>query len=312
MSTPDADAVARGDVFETDEKSDTLDDLPENKPEEKAETKVEAEDKTEDKAEEKVEDKVEEKPKKDTRIPLSRHEALLTKERERREAAERQVAQYQNSTQVAKTNEDLTKLEDTVLDMEGKYNKLMADGEVEKARELMTKIRQTERSIIKAQSDAQMAVAMAQAAESARYSIALERIEEAYPALNEDHDDYDAEKMADVADLKAVYMRRGMTPTQALQKAVLKFFPKTESRAQEDATTVAPRVSEKDVAAERKKLAAGKTADAVTRQPASTSKAGTDNTRTVSLTPQDVIKMSQDKFAKLDEAELAKLRGDEL
>lgn len=312
MSTPDADAVARGDVFETDEKSDTLDDLPENKPEEKAETKVEAEDKTEEKVEEKVEDKAEEKPKKDTRIPLSRHEALLAKERERREAAERQVAQYQNSTQVAKTNEDLTKLEDTVLDMEGKYNKLMADGEVEKARELMTKIRQTERSIIKAQSDAQMAVAMAQAAESARYSIALERIEEAYPELNEDHDDYDAEKMADVADLKAVYMRRGTTPTQALQKAVLKFFPKTETKAQEDATTVAPRVSEKDVAAERKKLAAGKTADAVTRQPASTSKAGTDNTRTVSLTPQDVIKMSQDKFAKLDEAELAKLRGDEL
>ena len=93
---------------------------------------------------------------------------------------------------------------------------------------------------------------------------------------------------------------------------MLKFFPKTETKAQEDATTVAPRVSEKDVAAERKKLAAGKAADAVTRQPPSTSKAGTDNTRTVSLTPQDVSKMSQDKFAKLDEAELAKLRGDEL
>ncbi len=177
MSTPDADAVARGDVFETDEKSDTLDDLPENKVEDKVEDK--AEEKAEEKTEEKVEDKAEERPKKDTRIPLSRHEALLAKERERREAAERQVAQYQNSTQVAKTNEDLTKLEDTVLDMEGKYNKLMADGEVEKARELMTKIRQTERSIIKAQSDAQMAIAMAQAAESARYSIALERIEEA-------------------------------------------------------------------------------------------------------------------------------------
>lgn len=313
MSTPDADAVARGDVFESDEKSDTLDDLPENKPEvdkvdaevDKAATEVDK-----DKAEEKVEDKAEEKPKKDTRIPLSRHEALLAKERERREAAERQVAQYQNSTQVAKTNEDLTKLEDNVLEMEGKYNKLMADGEVEKARELMTKIRQTERSIIKAQSDAQMAIAMAQAAESARYSIALERIEEAYPELNEDHDDYDAEKMADVADLKAVYMRRGMTPTQALQKAVLKFFPKTESKAQEAATTVAPRVSEKDVAAERKKLAANKAADAVTRQPASTSKAGTDNTRTVNLTAEDVIKLPQDKFAKLDEAELAKLRGD--
>ena len=37
-----------------------------------------------------------------------------------------------------------------------------------------------------------------------------------------------------------------------------------------------------------------------------------DNTRTVGLTAEDVIKLPQDKFAKLDEAELAKLRGDTL
>lgn len=316
MSTPDAEAIARGDVLD-DDTSDTLDDLPDNDgedevkddPEAKGETKDEAKDET--KSEDEAETK-DEKPKKDTRIPLSRHKELITKERERREAAERQLAQYQHGSQVAKTNDDLSKLEDTVLDMEAKYNKLMADGEVEKASQLMTKIRQTERSIIKAQSDAQMATAMAQAAESARYSIALERIEQAYPELNEDADEFDAEKLADVADLKAVYERRGMTPTQALQKAVLKFYPKAETKAQESATTVAPRVTEKDIAAERKKAAAAKTADAVTRQPASTSKAGTDNTRTVGLTPQDVIKMDQDKFAKLGEDELKKLRGDDL
>ena len=299
MSNPDADAIARGDVLDTTEASDTLDDLPEVKEEVKddAETKDETKD---------------EKPKKDARIPLSRHKELINKERERREAAERQLAQYQKSGDVARANEDLAKLEESVLDMEAKYNKFMADGEIEKARDLMTKIRQTERSIIKAQSDAQMAVAMAQAAESARYSIALERIEEAYPELNEDVPEYDAEKMADVADLKAVYQRRGMTPTQALQKAVLKFFPKADTKAQEIATTVNPRVTETDIAAERKKAAAAKTTDAVTRQPASMSKAGTDNTRTVGLTAQDVIKLPQDRFAKLDEAELAKLRGDEL
>lgn len=314
MSNPDAEAIARGDVFEG---SDTLDDLPDTKADEpKVEDKVDdtkVEDKVDEpKTEDKADDTKAEKPKKDTRIPLSRHQELINKERERREALERQLAEYQKGTEVAKTNEELTKLEDSVLAMEEKYNKLMADGEVKDAAALMTKIRQTERSIIKAQSDAQMAVAMAQAAESARYSIALERIEEAYPELNEDSPEYDEEKMADVADLKAVYQRRGMTPTQALQKAVLKFFPKAETKAQEDATTVAPRVSDKDVAAERKKAAAAKTADAVKSQPPSTAKAGIDNNRTVGLTAQDVIKLPQDKFAKLDEAELAKLRGDEL
>lgn len=313
MSTPDADAIARGDVFEG---SDTLDDLPDNDPKAKDEAKPdpdpEVKDEVKDEPGAKDDETKTEKPKKDTRIPLARHKELIDKERERREAAERQLAQYQKGSEVAKVNEDLSKLEDSVLEMEGKYNKLMADGEVEKARELMTKIRQTERSIIKAQSDAQMAVAMAQAAESARYSIALERIEEAYPELNEDSDEYDAEKMADVADLKAVYQRRGMTPTQALQKAVLKFFPKAETKAQEAATTVAPRVTEKDVAAERKKAAAAKMADAAARQPASSTKAGTDNNRTLGLTAEDVMKLDQDKFAKLDEDTLKKLRGDEL
>lgn len=308
MSTPDAEAIARGDVLD-DDTSDTLDDLPDNDGKDEVDKAAAEVDK--DKPDDETETK-DEKPRKDTRIPLSRHKELIEKERERREAAERQLAQYQHGSQVAKTNDDLSKLEDTVLDMEAKYNKFMADGEVEKASQLMTKIRQTERSIIKAQSDAQMATAMAQAAESARYSIALERIEQAYPELNEDDAAFDSEKLADVADLKAVYERRGMTPTQALQKAVLKFYPKAETKAQEAATTVAPRVTEKDVAAERKKAAAAKTADAVTRQPASTSKAGTDNTRTVGLTPQDVIKMDQDKFAKLGEDELKKLRGDDL
>lgn len=310
MSTADADALARGDIFEADDPKDEPKDSP--KDELKNETKdPEVKDPPKDEVKDPGDESKDEKKKSDARIPLSRHKELLNKERDRREALERQLAQYQKGSEVQKLGADLTKLEDGVLDMEAKYNKLLADGETEKARELMTKIRQAEREIIETKSEARLQEATARAAESARYSIALERIEEAYPQLNEDSDEFDEEKMNDVADLKAVYQQRGMTPTQALQKAVKKLMGSPETKAQEAATTVAPRVSEKDIAAERKKQAAAKTADAVKSQPPATTKSGEDNNRAVSLTAGDVMKMSQAEFAKLDEAQLKKLRGDE-
>jgi len=255
-----------------------------------------------------------EKPKRDDRIPLKRHKELLEKERAARAEAEAKLAQYAQGQQVAKVNEDITKLEDKVLDLEKQYNKLLNDGEVTKAAELMTQIRRTERQIVESTAEMRMAQSMAQATEKARYDITLERIEEAYPALNPDHDDFDADRMQDVADLAAVYQRRGQTPTKALQAAVKKLMGAAETRDQRDATEVTPRVDkadvQKQVQAERRKAGADKTASATSRQPG-TNKVGTDNGRSESLLASDVIKMSQDAFAKLKEEDLAKLRGDD-
>lgn len=256
----------------------------------------------------------EDKPKRDDRIPLKRHKELLEKERAARAEAEAKLAQYAQGQQVAKVNEDITKLEDKVLDLEKQYNKLLNDGEVTKAAELMTQIRRTERQIVESTAEMRMAQSMAQATEKARYDITLERIEEAYPALNPDHDDFDADRMQDVADLAAVYQRRGQTPTKALQAAVKKLMGAAETRDQRDATEVTPRVDkadvQKQVQAERRKAGADKTASATSRQPG-TNKVGTDNGRSESLLASDVIKMSQDAFAKLKEEDLAKLRGDD-
>lgn len=261
---------------------------------------------------EKDDDKEETKGRrKDTRIPLSRHQQLLERERAARQAAEQQLAKFQHGQKVASINEDLTKQEDKILAMEKSYNKLMADGETDKAAELMSQIRRAEREIVEAKAEMRTAAAVAQATETARYNIALERVEEAYPQLNPDSDEFDEELLGDVADLKAVYERRGDTPTSALQKAVKKLV-KVEGRAQEDATEVKPRVTEKDIAAERRKQAVGKTTDAVRRQPPDTSVTGMDSDKAGRLTPKDILDMTQDDFAKLTDKELAKLRGDEL
>ena len=273
-------------------------------------------DEEEEKAEKAEKDEGKSK-KKDNRIPLSRHTELLEKERAKRQELERQLASFQQGNQVATLNEDITKTEEKIIDLEKKHATLMADGETDKAAALMSQIRGLERQVIEAKSDMKIAAAEARATERARYNIALERIEQAYPVLNEDSDEFDAEMAADVLDLKASYeARRNMTPTQALQEAVKKLLG-ASTRTQEKVVDTTPRVTEKDVskevAAERKKDAVKKVTEAVGKQPPAPGKAGLDSDKAGgALTAKDVMKLSQDDFSKLSDEMLARMRGDEI
>lgn len=270
----------------------------------------------EEKPEEKAEDKAEDKKRKESRIPLSRHKELLEKERAKRAELEQRLNQYQQGNQVASLNEDITKAEDRIMGLEKEYAKLLADGEVEKASTLMSQIRNLERQVVEAKSDMKIAAAEARATERARYNIALERIEGAYPELNPDHDSFDEELLSDVADLKASYeSRRNLTPTMALQKAVEKLLG-SRTKAQERVLETTPRVSDKDVAkevaAERKKEGTKRTAEAVSKQPPSLAKSGLDSDKAGGgISSKDIMKMSQEDFAKLDEDTLKRLRGDD-
>jgi hypothetical protein len=257
-------------------------------------------------------DKDETKPKGKARIPLDRHEAILAKERGTREALERRLAQYEQGDKVAERNAEVTVAETKLLTMEADYAKLITDGEVEKATKVMADIRRLERDLAASNNDLKIQAAVAAATESARYNIALERIEAAFPALNQDHADFDAEKMTDVADLKVTYERKGMTPTAALQKAVEKLMP-TVTAKQEAAVEVKPKVDAAAIAAERKKDAVAKTLAAVTATPASTASVGLDSDKAGgSIGAKDVMKMSYKDFSALPEEALARMRGDVL
>ncbi len=267
-------------------------------------------------ADEGDEDGDKDKPKAKKRIPLDRHEAILSKERDQRKALEAQLAQYQQGAKVADINVELTAAEEKIGKLESDYAKLLADGEVEKATKVMADIRRTEREISEAKADMKIAAATATAIETTRYRMSLERVEAAFPALNPDHEDFDAELLGDVADLKTTYERKGMTPTDALQKAVKKLLP-TETVKQDDAVTVKPKVGAADaaaaVAAERKKGAVAKTLEATSKQPASLAKAGMDSDKDGgSVSAKDVLKMSFKDFSALSDETLAKMRGDVL
>lgn len=272
-------------------------------------SKIEAEKEAETEVDAEAEE--EKKSKKDSRIPLSRHKEILEKEREQRAALERQLAQYQQGNQIADMNTQLTAAEDSIIKMEKEYASLLADGEIDKATAKMGEIRKLEREMAETKSDMKIHAAEVRNTERARYNISLERIEAAFPTLNPDHDDYDEAIMAEVVELKDAYQMKGLTPTQALQKAV-KLIVEPRTTKQEVATSSQPRVTDKDVAAERKAAAVKKTVEAVTKQPPSTSKVGVDSDKHGggALDARSVMQMSQKEFASLNEETLAKLRGD--
>ena len=260
------------------------------------------------------EEKSEDKPNgkaKDTRIPLSRHKEVLEKERARRAEIEQKLAQYQRGGEVASLNQTITEAENRVITMEKEYTTLLADGELDKAAAKMSEIRKLDRSMAEARSDMKIAAAESRATERARFNVVLERIESAYPELNPDSDDYDQEISNEVVELKEAYEMKGLTPTAAMQKAVEKELGKRTSK-QAAAIETTPRVSVKEIAAERKTAAVKKTADAVAKTPPSSAKVGLDSDRLGggALSPEAVLKMSQKDFAKLDEETLSRMRGD--
>lgn len=264
--------------------------------------------------EKELEPKEDKEAKKDSRIPESRHKAILEKEREKRADLERQLAQYQNGQQVADVNQQITAAEDSIMKMERQHAELLTDGEIDKAVALMSQIRRAERDMAEAKSDMKIHAAEIRATERARYNTGLERIESAYPELNPDHDDYNEELMAEVAELKDAYQMKGHTPTQALQKAV-KALVEPRTTRQEMATSSTPRVSDKDIAAERKKDAVTRTEKATRMSPPSLSRTGIDSDKlgAGSTEAQALMRMSQAEFKKFADANpeaLARARGD--
>lgn len=256
-------------------------------------------------------------PKKGGAIPLDRHKEILQKERERREALERELENTRRGQQLARSNEDLARVEETIAGMEKEYLDLLAKGDVPGAAAKMAEIRRTERQISETLAEQKAKVAEASAYARVKYETTVERLEAAYPVINPDHEDYDEAKTKEVVELRDAYMATGKySAPEAIQKAVKQLL-KAETKKQEAATSTDVRVTEKDVAEklreERKAEAVKKAVETSTKQPPPTTGVGADSDKAGGkLKGADVIKMKQDEFAKLSEKDLAELRGDAL
>lgn len=245
-------------------------------------------------------------------IPVERHEKILAKEREQREALAAQLAKYQAGGELSRVNENIDATEIKLVEMEAAYNKLLGEGEIEKATTKMTEIRRLERTIGDQKADFKAAQASAEAYERVKYDTVVGRVEGAYPELNPDHEEFDRATADEVMDLFRSFAKDGLDRSAALQKAV-KYVMRADTGKQKTAVDVDPRISAEQVAKERKAAGLKRNVDASNRQPADTSRVGLDSDKAGSaLTALGVSKMSYSQFAKLSEAELSKLRGDTL
>lgn len=273
--------------------------------------KTDAEKAAEKEAEEK------EKKNKDTRIPLARHEAVLKKERETREALEVELSKYKQGKEIAATNAEITAAEAKLETLEAQYVKHNADGQLEKAAATMKEIRLAERGISEKKSEINVAAAEARAVERVRFETTVDRLEEAYPQIRPGHEDYDKDVVAEMLEMQSAYVAKGYPPSQALQKAV-GYILKPTTTKQQKAVDVEAKVSEEDKAKAareaRKAAAVAKALEADGKTPPDASKVGKDHDKAGGgqVDAKTVMKMNQADFAKLDEAALSRLRGDEI
>jgi hypothetical protein len=256
------------------------------------------------------------KPRKDDRLPLSRHKEILDKERAQRAAVEAELKALKQGQVVATTNEQITEAETAILGLEKQYTSLLADGELDKAAAVMSQIRASERAIIEAKAAFQTQAAEARAYQRVQYDNTVERLLAAYPVLDDEHEDFDNELTGEVMDLKAAYETRGLTPAEALKKAAKVLMGAATTRQKASVETDV-RVTKEDLAKataeERRKAAVAKNLEVAGKQPPSTKDVGLDSDKMGGgLNARDVIKMPQEQFNKLDEAQLAKMRGDDI
>src|SRR5690606_20453628 len=121
------------------------------------------------------------------------------------------------------------------------------------------------------------------------------------------------DKVDEVAVLLEAFMARGFARHVALQKAVRYVMGpaptakkgKGDDKAEAEAEALKQRRAEE---------ARKKAAEADKQQPASTAKVGLDSDKAGKGGDGriDVMRLSQEQFAELEEAELARLRGDEV
>lgn len=287
--------------------------------EEKAAGKEGKDDKTDDDEEDDDAAAKAGKPKREARIPLSRHKEMLERERADRGRLEARLAQYERGADVAATNAALTKAETDLVAKEKTYAALVSDGKPDEAAKVMGEIRLLERNMNEQRTALVAVAAESRAYERARYDTTVERVESAYPQLNPDDEDaFDGALANKVMRISKAYQLDGLTPSKALQEAVKDLLGDPVTAKEKAAVDTKPKVDAEDLkaakAAERKETALRAAAEAAGKTPAALSKAGADSDKLGGgvIRAADVMKMSQDEFAKLDENLLAKMRGDAL
>lgn len=244
-------------------------------------------------------------------IPVSRHKDVLEKERERADIAERKLAELNDQLKQVDRNADVQKLETEITELEKAHAKALLDGDVDKAAEHMRDIRLKERTIAIQESDRLSSRAKDQAREEVRLDMAIERLEAAYPQLNEKSDEFDQTLTELVLSSQRTYIERDrMAPADALVKAAATVMEKFKTALPAAAADEKGLQAAKDAAKERAEAQVKANLDAAAKTPAALKDAGKDSDKGGLTEKVDVKKLTDEEFRALPDATKARLRGD--
>lgn len=151
--------------------------------------------------------------------------------------------------------------------------------------------------------------AMSQREQEREFKAAVTAATETFPFLDSQSPKANAEAIGEVVEWRDFYINKGMSPADALTKAVGKVGPQyaTDDAAAPPASKSKGEQSQADQLAARRRAIIER--NAKLNQPPSTSKLGTGE-RAESAKAGDVGKMTDDEFEKLPAAEKRRLRGD--
>lgn len=244
----------------------------------------------------------EEAKKRNIRIPKARFDEAQAKARAREQALVEEIERLKGGQQANETRSAVADMRGRIDELQDKYEDLILDGQKDEARKVRKQIEAMRDDLLEYQTSVKSDEARKSAIDTLSYNAQLANLEAQYPELNPDNDRFDEERTSEVATLLNAFVNSGVARAAALSKAVRYVFgaPAEHQRG--------------STADDRARGAREKAAQANTRQPPNLNKVGTDSDRMGSRggSDFDVMRMSQDKFAKLDEETKAKLRGDEL
>ena len=311
--TGGGDSVDRGDDFKSPldnaGKGDKLDPDEDDKSKDKgdkADPDKEGEETEEEKAE-RLRLEAEEEKKKRIRIPKSRFDEALGKAKQREQALLDEIGKLKGGHQASATAKAVKDMRTEIDKLQDKYEDLILDGKKDEARKVRRQVEGLRDELSEYQTNTKSEAARKAAIDEMSYNAQLAGYEAKYPALNPEHEDFDEDKTDEVATLLNAFVKAGQKRADALAKAVKYVLgaPPAAGKGGDDDKA-------KELADQRAAEARKKAADANKKQPPNGKDVGLDSDKAGGGKggDVDVLRLSQDKFAKLDEETKAKLRGD--
>lgn len=240
-------------------------------------------------------------------IPRERFDKAQAKAKAREEALLTKLATLEKQTANTKVSADVRKIADYLDTKQDEYENFLIDGKKAEATAARREINQLQDMLIEAKTQFSSEAAKREAVSELKYDAALARAEADHPELNPDSEEYDESLTDEVGVLLESFVLRGFTREVALSKAVKYVVgaPAKNDNSNKDG---------KKVLEQRQAEARRKAADAVKRSPVDLNKSGLDSDRAGRKDGSDVdiMRISQEKFAKIDEDTLTRLRGDYL